>query len=333
VITQPPSSPHGGARVDSRQAVLRLMRPRQWPILTAQLAVGVLAAPACAVAVADGPEAHTAIFVLFGAWLGWVVCLNGGTLAFNSAYDRDVHDIAYLRDPPPPPSWLAGFALCVMIVGAALATALLPLLGLVTALCVALSVLYSHPAVRWKSVPGADLAVNMVGYGGGTTLAGLLAGQLAFAGAEHQAALLRSPAWLLVLGFALLFGSFYPATQLYQLADDRERGDRTLAAALGRRPSLVLSIVLGWAASVCFVLYLGDVRPRLLPGSLPMPVSVLLAAPALIAWQAHLHAWYFRVRTMTTEQQERGMYRALVLWALVDVGVLAGIYWERLFGQ
>ena len=33
----------------------------------------------------------------------WVVCLNGGTLALNSAFDRDEGDIAYLRRPPPPP--------------------------------------------------------------------------------------------------------------------------------------------------------------------------------------------------------------------------------------
>ena len=38
----------------------------------------------------------------------WVVCLNGGTLALNSAFDRDEGDIAYLRRPPPPPRYLAG---------------------------------------------------------------------------------------------------------------------------------------------------------------------------------------------------------------------------------
>ena len=27
----------------------------------------------------------------------WVVCLNGGTLALNSAFDRDEGDVAYLR--------------------------------------------------------------------------------------------------------------------------------------------------------------------------------------------------------------------------------------------
>ena len=37
---------------------------------------------------------------LAGAWLAWVVLLNGGTLAYNSAWDRDTGAVAYLRRPP-----------------------------------------------------------------------------------------------------------------------------------------------------------------------------------------------------------------------------------------
>jgi hypothetical protein len=36
---------------------------------------------------------------------------------------------------------------------------------------------------------------------------------------------------LLVVGFAPLFGSFYPLTQIYQIETDIKRGDITLAAA------------------------------------------------------------------------------------------------------
>ncbi len=80
--------------------------------------------------------------------------LNGGTLAFNSAYDRDTGPVAYLRNPPPPPAWLAAFGLAAMIGGALLgglssgsASALIALV------CVLLSVLYSHPAVRSRPGP------------------------------------------------------------------------------------------------------------------------------------------------------------------------------------
>ena len=51
----------------------------------------------------------------------WVVCLNGGTLALNSAFDRDEGDVAYLRRPPAPPRHLAAFSLALMVAGQILA--------------------------------------------------------------------------------------------------------------------------------------------------------------------------------------------------------------------
>lgn len=47
--------------------------------------------------------------------LAWVVALNGGTLALNSAFDRDDDDVAYLRQPPPVPAGLAVVAMALML--------------------------------------------------------------------------------------------------------------------------------------------------------------------------------------------------------------------------
>ncbi len=209
---------------------LIFLRPRQWPILTCQLAVGVLAAPAAVAGLRAGRAPDAAVLV--AAWAAWVVALNGGTLAYNSAYDRDTDSVAYLRRPPPPPSGLARRALLLMTGGALLGAVVAPGFAAVTAVCVLLSLLYSHPAVRLKGVAGADLAVNMLGYGAGTTLAGFFAGQAAWGAA---AAPPDGATWRLAAGFGLLFGSFYPLTQIYQIAPDRRRGDRTLAVRLGPR--------------------------------------------------------------------------------------------------
>ncbi|MGH7592960.1 MAG: hypothetical protein ACRELE_03790, partial [Gemmatimonadales bacterium] len=60
------------------------LRPAQWPVLAAHTALGWLLAAGL-----HRPDAQ--------AWLGiaaWVVLLNGGTLALNSAFDRDTADIA-----------------------------------------------------------------------------------------------------------------------------------------------------------------------------------------------------------------------------------------------
>src|SRR3989475_11847202 len=63
---------------------------------------------------------------------------------------------------------------------------------------------------------------------------------------------------LVLLGFCPLFAGLYPLTQLYQMEEDRRRGDRTLALLLGLRASLGVAIactalafaLFGWAAVV-----------------------------------------------------------------------------------
>ena len=296
---------------------LILTRPRQWPILSFQLAVGI------GLAFGSGAE-YSALnplpvsLLLAGAWLAWVFLLNGCTLAFNSAYDQDTEAVAYLASPPVPPSWLHQAALTGMATGSLVGWLIIgPAFGLLTAVCAALSVCYSHPRLRWKAVPGLDLLVNMVGYGAGTTLAGLLAGQAVLSTKtvwtrQLELALGHGGTWF-VVGFAALFGSFYPLTQLYQMQADRQRGDRTLAVALGLRPSLVLAVVLGLLAGTCFQAGLfaaGRTDWILLPG-----VACLL-------WLLHLARWWQVAPDMKDREHARGMYRSLALWAGIDVALL-----------
>ncbi len=283
-------------------------------MLTGQLAVGALAGRALAASPAAPAAAEAGAaepLPLAAAWLAWVVLLNGGTLAYNSAFDRDTRDIAYLRRPPPPPPGLAGRALALMLAGVAVAAAVSPALAALTAGCVALSVLYSHPRARLKGVPGLDLAVNALGYGAGTTLAGLLAGATAWGGDAPGRA-----GWLATAGFGLLFGSLYPLTQLYQIADDRARGDRTLATALGPRRSLALALVLGGAAAPCLLAA---------TARWSTPSAAAWPAVALAAWLLHLVVWLVRAPRLDAPAHERGMYRALALWAAVDLALLPGL--------
>ncbi len=282
-----------------------LMRPAQWPILTAQLAVGMVLAAGSA-----GPGGK-GLLPLAGAWISWVVMLNGGTLAFNSYHDRDTGPVAYLAAPPPPPSWLGRAAFVWMLGGAVLGAALVSAwFGAVVLGCVILSWLYSHPRARWKSRPGLDLLINVLGYGAGTTAAGALAGLAAFP-------LLATPwqplAWVSV-GFGLLFGSLYPLTQIYQHAEDRGRGDRTLAAALGIPRSLDASLVLGAAAAAAL---LQGLFSRGASGS-----AAALIVP-LVLWLAHLLWLRLGYSDRGMRGWEKAMYRALALWAAVDAGLVA----------
>ena len=238
----------------------------------------------------------------------WVICLNGGTLAINSAFDRDEGDIAYLRRPPPPPRGLFAFGIAVMAAGQGGALALGTPFALAYAFCFLLSVLYSVPPVRLKAVAGADWLINVIGFGVATPLAGWLATGLP----------LRLPGTIAMLAFAPLFGALYPLTQLYQLEEDRRRGDRTLAVVLGLRRSLALAI-----GSVLIAFTLLAVAGWLAGWDGLWRWGLLVLA--LGAWLGLLWPWYVHAESRSASAHQRGMYLALGVWALTDIAVICAM--------
>lgn len=292
----------GGYRLLGRRLDYLLhLRPAEWPIMAAHTAVGYLLAVGvrgAATAVALGPA-------LAGLGL-WVVCLNGGTLALNSAFDRDEGDIAYLRRPPPPPRHLAAFGVGLMAAGQILAFRLPAPYPMIYAVCLALSLAYSVPPLRLKAVAGADWIINMWGFGTLTPYAGWAATGVPIEPARG----------LVLLGFCPLFAALYPLTQIYQLEEDTRRGDRTLACVLGVRRSL--SAALGAAAMAFGLFAAAAVRAGWRGGGTDLWRwgGLLLA---LAAWMAVLIPWRRDFSGMAPEEHERGMYRALGAWAVTDV--------------
>jgi 4-hydroxybenzoate polyprenyltransferase len=277
-------------------------RPAEWPIVAAHTTVGYL----LAVGLRGALRADRIGPALLGVLL-WVVCLNGGTLGLNSAVDRDEGDIAYLHRPPPPPAHLAGFGLALMSAGLA-GSLLLPVAyRLVYAVCLVLSVLYSVPPFRLKAVPGADWAINMLGFGTLTPFAGWAATGLP----------VDTAGLLILIGFCPLFAALYPLTQIYQYEEDARRGDRTLARALGLRRSL---IVAAGSAGLAFALF-GAAAVAAGWGSADGWRWLALGLAAL-AWSLVLLPWIKRCAVMGTREHQGGMYRALLAWAITDFVVV-----------
>src|SRR5439155_21822265 len=91
----------------------------------------------------------------------------------------------------------------------------------------AFALAYSHARTRWKGGPWSSLTTIFRGQ----RVLGFLEGWTA-AGRSLQSAL--GPDGLLgALGASLVVAGFYPLTQLFQIEEDRARGDRTLAVAWG----------------------------------------------------------------------------------------------------
>lgn len=296
-----------------RDTILHL-RPRSWGIVFAHYAGGA----AIVLAQDSHPRGANYMTALAGGVI-WTICLNGGTLALNSSFDDDAgEDIGYLNSPPPIPRNLGLFAMILMASGILLSLSLAPLVGpgffYAYLAAYILSVLYSVPPLRLKAVAGADLVINMVGYGALTFAAGALASGVASARAMGEGSFAPGTgaaiAWL-AIGFGFLFGAFYPMTQIYQMPSDAAKGDRTLAVRLGTRRSL--------AFSIAFIVLCG-------------------ISQGIAAWLAGLQTWgwvgvigasgawiIFTIDWLRRSEgypSQRGMYRALRLWAISDVIVI-----------
>jgi 1,4-dihydroxy-2-naphthoate octaprenyltransferase len=277
-------------------AYLLHLRPLEWPIMTAHFLLGTL--------LALGLHAPWKAALL--GWFVFVALLNGGTLAINSAFDQDEGDIGYLKQPPKPPRYLFHVSAGMLALSLGLGFRLPAAFAWSNGACVVMAVLYSVPPVRLKARAGWDMLINCLGFGLLTPLAGWgLTGRP-----------LTMPFLSVAAGFAFLFGALYPLTQIYQIDEDRARGDRTLVIKLGESRSLWLAVVSMTLAHACFAWALGG--SHLLLGLIP----------SLACWSLVLLPWLAQWRTWSPKRHEAGMYWALGAWAVTDLSLLA-LLWPR----
>lgn len=230
------------------------------------------------------------------AFFSWVICLNGGTLALNSVFDKDEGNIGLLKNPPPIPEYLFHFSCGLLALGFLTALLLTPFYAVLYTISLILSVLYSVPPIKLKSRYGYDIMVNMVGYGALTFMAGF-----ASTGVPVQTDML-----LLTVAFFFLFGSFYPTTQIYQIDVDRNNKDNTFVVHFGSDTSLVYACWLALAAYVFFMIAFG------------LTVSAIVLTSMTLVWLGTLHVWRKRIG----KNDEQKMYYFLVLWLIADVTVM-----------
>jgi 1,4-dihydroxy-2-naphthoate octaprenyltransferase len=242
-----------------------------------------------------------------GAWsarttLGFLLvhlALYPGANAFNSAYDRDMGPIGGLARPPVVPAGLALGSTLLQLTGAALA----PLVGWTFAIAYlalwGVFSAYSHPRTRWKRSPAASTAAIVLGQGG-------LGFVLGWSAATADPPVSAEGLWALLVACAGV-AAMYPMTQVYQLAEDAARRDRTLAAVL--RPAGVFAWGAAWfgalalgarvldlpglgvyaLAGAALFLILAALRPRWVPAHRHVMAIAYLNSTVFLAYM--IFAW------------------------------------------
>jgi len=242
--------------------------------------------------------------------LAWVA-LQAGTLWLNAVRDRDQGEVLLGRAVPVPAGTpvLAALALLLSVALSALA-GWQP--AACAAGCVVLSVLYSHPRLAFKAHPVLGPAVNVLGYGVLSPLAGY-----AVVGTPLT---WRTLATLLLLALPVLGWTFI--SQAFQQDEDRRRGDRTLVATHGPRAVLRAGrLALGSAASVLVLLVVLGWYP---PAVLLALVGAVGTDVALARWSRDLQGG---------ERRARSVLRLGVLTlALTLAGAVGDYAWDTASG-
>jgi len=215
--------------------------------------------------------------------VAWML-LHAGTMWLNAALDRDRGEVLFGESLPIPRATVPA-ALLALAAAVVLAALVDPFAGLCALGCAALAFAYSHPALAWKAHPLGGPAVNAIGYGVLSPLAGW-----------SLVGVTGNPRTWVSLGLmvAWILGCYF-AAQVFQEEEDRARGYRTLVATHGPAVTLrVARTLLGATAVVFFALTLVGWYPRAGLLAIPMYVWADRALRPRVVWDGEWGAILFR---------------------------------------
>ncbi len=150
--------------------------------------------------------------------------LFGGATAYNSYWDKDTGPVGGLQKVPPMKPWMHPVSLLMQFPGLIVGWWIGWQYVLIYLIAMLMFWLYSSPMFRWKGRP----LLSLVAIGVSTGWAGFWLGSLS-AGGD----LTNPVGWIGSIGVMLIILSMYPMSQIYQVMEDYERGDRTFTVHYG----------------------------------------------------------------------------------------------------
>jgi 4-hydroxybenzoate polyprenyltransferase len=181
----------------------------------------ILSAPYLLGAVYNGVE-NINVFIL--NFMVVHTFLYGGVNSYNSYFDNDDGPIGGLEKPPKMNKKMYFLSWLIQFVGLIISFQLGLIYILLYILAMILSWLYSGPKFRCKVRPILGLIISSVGLCSVSTIMGFIA-----AGGESFSLNLI----LGTLGNSLIILSMYPFSQVYQIEEDKKKGDNTFTVRYG----------------------------------------------------------------------------------------------------
>lgn len=166
-------------------------------------------------------DANWTMFTL--QFLNVHLLLFGGATAYNSYWDKDKGRIGGLRNPPVMSGWMLPASLVLQFTGLLLSLQPGFIFSGIYLTSIFMFWLYSSPLTKWKGHPW----LSMIAISTSTGACSFLLGFIALGGSPRL--FLIIPA----LGCSLILLSLYPVSQIFQIAEDRERNYQTFAIRYG----------------------------------------------------------------------------------------------------
>ncbi|HMH21559.1 MAG TPA: UbiA family prenyltransferase [Puia sp.] len=198
---------------------------------------------------------------------------------YNSYMDRDTGSIGGLEKPLQPTRQLFRMTLFMDVLAMSLAFLVGPWFAAGLACYILASRAYSYRRIRLKKYP-------FTGYLTVIVCQGALSFFLVYHG-SHLHRTLHVPAEAMIAS-SLLVGGFYPLTQIYQHAADRQDGVRTISMVLGIRGSFIFTgLVYGIAfATLAYYFFLSlEIKEFFVLATCMLPVSVYFFIWARKVWK------------------------------------------------
>lgn len=165
---------------------------------------------------------------------------------YNSYMDRDEDSIGMLEKPPPPTRQLFYLATVLDIMAIALSF----FVNVVFAVCIIANILasraYSYRGIRLKKFPVTGFLTVIIFQGAVTYF-------MVYNGAQNGQSVAFP--WMGMLISSLLFGGFYPLTQVYQHRQDLNDGVKTISFLLGVRGTFIFNGIMYALAELFLFLY------------------------------------------------------------------------------